>query len=75
MKVTQPLTLIRVGHPGSVPLKETWKLAMPDAAAHVHPGADRPVHQGDPADQEQEHAEVEGEAGGLGLAAAATGQA
>ncbi len=29
MKVTQPLTPIRVEMPGSMPSKDTWKLAMP----------------------------------------------
>ena len=63
MNVTQPLTLIRVEMPGSMPLRETWKSAMPTLPLHVHPGADGPVHEGDPADQEQQHAQVEGEAG------------
>ena len=56
-----------------MPLTDTWKSAMPDAPADVYPRADGSVHQGDPADQEQEHAQVEGEAGRLGPGAAPSG--
>ncbi len=66
MKVTQPLTVIDVRDPRVDAVDGDVEVGDPEAPADVDPLADGAVHQGDAADQEYEHPEVEGEAGRLG---------
>ena len=63
MKVTQPSTPIRVEIPGSMPLMDAWKLATPKLPLTCTHEPDRSVHQRDPAHQEDEDPEAEGDAG------------
>ena len=73
MNVTQPLTRDQGRDRRIDAVDGDVEVGDADAPAHVHPLADGSVHEGDPADQEQKHAEIERETGRPGPGSVATG--